>query len=340
MKAYNTLIITDLAAFYKLKLFNKIACKKEILVIFIESYGRNRNEDFYSGERQFDYKTLDGSNIKKIREIISIIAKTKYENVIIGGWNSVLYWLVALMSKKKKNAVIVESSVLESKVEGSRALLKKLFLSRISKALVPGVSNEKLLCQLGFKGEIIKTHGVGLYNRNRRVPFRALHEDAKKFLYVGRLSIEKNLKSLITVFNDCPEWILEIVGFGPQEEQLKLMAKKNVIFRGAVKNTDLLEIYQKSDVFVLPSDREPWGLVVEEAINNGVPVALSSRVGAAEDWVGIHKCGLTFNPDDIDDIKHTLDVIANKEVNNDFRRRIQGVDFDYIEREQVDSFIF
>ncbi len=340
MKAYNTLIITDLAAFYKLKLFNKIACKKEILVIFIESYGRNRNEDFYYGERQFDYKTLDGSNIKKIREIISIIAKTKYENVIIGGWNSVLYWLVALMSKKKKNAVIVESSVLESKVEGSRALLKKLFLSRISKALVPGVSNEKLLCQLGFKGEIIKTHGVGLYNRNRRVPFRALHEDAKKFLYVGRLSIEKNLKSLITVFNDCPEWILEIVGFGPQEEQLKLMAKKNVIFRGAVKNTDLLEIYQKSDVFVLPSDREPWGLVVEEAINNGVPVALSSRVGAAEDWVGIHKCGLTFNPDDIDDIKHTLDVIANKEVNNDFRRRIQGVDFDYIEREQVDSFIF
>lgn len=340
MKAYNTLIITDLAAFYKLKLFNKIACKKEILVIFIESYGRNRNEDFYSGERQFDYKTLDGSNIKKIREIISIIAKTKYENVIIGGWNSVLYWLVALMSKKKKNAVIVESSVLESKVEGSRALLKKLFLSRISKAIVPGVSNEKLLCQLGFKGEIIKTHGVGLYNRNRRVPFRALHEDAKKFLYVGRLSIEKNLKSLITVFNDCPEWILEIVGFGPQEEQLKLMAKKNVIFRGAVKNTDLLEIYQKSDVFVLPSDREPWGLVVEEAINNGVPVALSSRVGAAEDWVGIHKCGLTFNPDDIDDIKHTLDVIANKEVNNDFRRRIQGVDFDYIEREQVDSFIF
>ncbi|MCX4294528.1 MAG: glycosyltransferase [Prevotella sp.] len=340
MKAYNTLIITDLAAFYKLKLFNKIACKKEILVIFIESYGRKRNEDFYSGERQFDYKTLDGSNIKKIREIISIIAKTKYENVIIGGWNSVLYWLVALMSKKKKNAVIVESSVLESKVEGSRALLKKLFLSRISKALVPGVSNEKLLCQLGFKGEIIKTHGVGLYNRNRRVPFRALHEDAKKFLYVGRLSIEKNLKSLITVFNDCPEWILEIVGFGPQEEQLKLMAKKNVIFRGAVKNTDLLEIYQKSDVFVLPSDREPWGLVVEEAINNGVPVALSSRVGAAEDWVGIHKCGLTFNPDDIDDIKHTLDVIANKEVNNDFRRRIQGVDFDYIEREQVDSFIF
>lgn len=340
MKTYNTLIITDLAAFYKLKLFNKIACKKEILVIFIESYGRKRNEDFYSGERQFDYKTLDGSNIKKIREIISIIAKTKYENVIIGGWNSVLYWLVALMSKKKKNAVIVESSVLESKVEGSRALLKKLFLSRISKALVPGVSNEKLLCQLGFKGEIIKTHGVGLYNRNRRVPFRALHEDAKKFLYVGRLSIEKNLKSLITVFNDCPEWILEIVGFGPQEEQLKLMAKKNVIFRGAVKNTDLLEIYQKSDVFVLPSDREPWGLVVEEAINNGVPVALSSRVGAAEDWVGIHKCGLTFNPDDIDDIKHTLDVIANKEVNNDFRRRIQGVDFDYIEREQVDSFIF
>lgn len=338
MRCYETIIITDLAAFYKLKLFNQIADKRSILVVFIESHGRKRNNDFYSGERSFDYKTLEGSVLKKIKEVISIIAKTKYCNVIIGGWNSVLYWLVAFMSKKRKNAVIVESSVLESKVNGRSAWLKKIFLTRISKALVPGISNEKLLYCLGFKGQIIKTHGVGLYNRNNKVPLRILEHDAQRFLYVGRLSIEKNLISLITVFNDSPQWVLDIVGFGPQEEQLKSVAGSNINFIGAVRNSDLLEIYQGADVFILPSSREPWGLVVEEAINNGVPVAISSHVGAAEDWVGIYKCGLTFNPDDVDDIKNTLKIISNKETNNAFRLHIQSIDFDSIERDQVDAF--
>lgn len=43
----------------------------------------------------------------------------------------------------------------------------------------------------------------------------------RNFLYVGRLSEEKNLKLLIDVFNSLPDLKLNIIGFGPQEEVLK-----------------------------------------------------------------------------------------------------------------------
>ena len=66
-----------------------------------------------------------------------------------------------------------------------------------------------------------------------------------------------------------------MVGFGRIEAQLKAAAGKNIKFIGAVDNKDLPAVYRANDVFVLPSVSETWGLVVEEALNNGLPVLLS-----------------------------------------------------------------
>lgn len=338
MKKYDTIIITDLAAFYKVNLFNRIAITRNILVIFILPTGKRRNKDFFSDYRNFDHLTLTGSKVKKMYQIISILCKNNYSKLIIGGWNTVLYWIPLLFSKKRKNAVIVESSINESSVKGFKGYLKKLFLYKMSYALVPGLSNRHLLEALGFKGKIIQTHGVGLYNRVKETPLRLLDKDANKFLYVGRLSYEKNLSTLIKVFNDNPQWLLTIVGFGPQEKELKELAQSNIKFLGAIDNKSLPTIYQAHDVFILPSYKEPWGLVVEEAINNGIPVAVSSNVGAAEDWIGKHFCGLQFNPYNESDIKEILKKIACREINNRFRNKIVLIDFDAIEDNQIKAF--
>ncbi len=78
---------------------------------------------------------------------------------------------------------------------------------------------------------------------------------------------------------------LEVFDFVLTEEELKAMAKQNVHFLGAINNKELSGYYQKMDVFVLPSLIEPWGLVVEEALNNGLPVIVSDRVGCAEEII-------------------------------------------------------
>ena len=62
---------------------------------------------------------------------------------------------------------------------------------------------------------------------------------------------------------------------------------KNIIFTGYVNNCDAIYYYSIAYVYVLPSItsktfKEPWGLVVNEAFNQKLPVIVSSSVGAAE----------------------------------------------------------
>lgn len=58
--------------------------------------------------------------------------------LILGGWNSALQWICAFASPRRKNAFALESSVSESTVKGWGGLLKRIFLSRISKVFASG----------------------------------------------------------------------------------------------------------------------------------------------------------------------------------------------------------
>ena len=84
--------------------------------------------------------------------------------LILGGWNSALQWICAFASPRRKNAFALESSVSESTVKGWRGLLKRIFLSRISKVFASGKMQKKLLDALEYCGEVAITKGVGVYN--------------------------------------------------------------------------------------------------------------------------------------------------------------------------------
>ena len=80
---------------------------------------------------------------------------------------------------------------------------------------------------------------------------------------------------------------LVLVGDGPLRPTLERAAEgmETVRFAGFRNQTELPGFYAMSDLFVLPSRREPWGLVVNEAMNAGCAILASDRVGAAQDLV-------------------------------------------------------
>lgn len=112
-------------------------------------------------------------------------------------------------------------------------------------------------------------------------------------LYVGRLVKEKGIDYLLEGYKHVRSQLsnrthLLIVGDGDRRKQLEASAHgiEDVHFTGYVENTDLPNYYHLSTVFVLPSIttdifREPWGLVVNEAMSAGLPILTSSSVGAA-----------------------------------------------------------
>ena len=132
---------------------------------------------------------------------------------------------------------------------------------------------------------------------------------------------------------------LKIIGVGELESKLKSISPPNVQFVGEIPNTELSKYYQDADVFVLPSYYEPYGLVVEEALNNGTPVLVSHMIGCQDNLVAANKVGLVFRIGDVDDFEKQLSQIRDVETYNQLRKNISYLDFEKFEENMVKSFI-
>lgn len=339
MKHHNVdiLIITNLPSFYKINLYNRIAKYKRIYVIYTGDTAEQRNADFFNGEMNYDYFFLGANPFYRIKHTIQLIINNKYTELVLGGWDSFPLWLGAFLSPKRKNALVVESSYLESSTKGLKGLIKRLFLSRISKVYASGRAQRKITDSLGFKGKTVVTKGVGVFNYIPQPSFE-FRDQVRNYIYVGRLVPVKNLELLVRVFNDLPDLNLTIVGFGPDEKFLRSIAKNNITFLGPINNNKLSGIYRQHDVFVLPSRSEPWGLVVEEALNNGLPVIVSDRVGCAEEIVNEGN-GLVFRWNDPDSLKEAILKMRDVSFYNQLRKNISKISFDKIEEYQVNSYL-
>lgn len=117
-----------------------------------------------------------------------------------------------------------------------------------------------------------------------------------KFLYVGRVSREKNLDSLCEAFlaflATGRSAQLVIVGDGPCLKELaRRYRHPEVLFTGFLHGEDLARAYAGSDVFVFPSTTDTFGNVVLEAQASGLPAIVSDQ-GGPQEIVGARNSGL------------------------------------------------
>lgn len=110
-------------------------------------------------------------------------------------------------------------------------------------------------------------------------------------LYVGRLVRCKRVDLLIEALRQVSERRsdigLLIVGDGTERKSLEKLAQNlpQVFFLGFHDWRHLPRFYAAADLFILPSECEPWGLVVNEAMASGLPVIATRKVGAAHDLI-------------------------------------------------------
>jgi 1,2-diacylglycerol 3-alpha-glucosyltransferase len=190
------------------------------------------------------------------------------------------------------------------------ALIRNLF----DWAVAGGSTHRRYLEALGFPAARIGRYYDVVDNdffRSRSDALRDAHTaadfglPAQYFLYVGRLAEEKNVVGLLNAYLQYRlsggEWSLVFVGDGPQYTRLKeLIAASpfsaDISLQGLVSTSELPRYYAFAECLVLPSTREPWGLVANEAMASGLPVILSDRCGCVEDLLGDEVSGFSFNP--------------------------------------------
>lgn len=133
-------------------------------------------------------------------------------------------------------------------------------------------------------------------------------------LFAAKYQHRKGAADLINacamLVNEGAQFHLALVGSGEQAaalERLKtVLGLDNVSFHGFINQAEMPQIYAASDIFVLPSIDEPWGLAVNEAMCAGIPVVVSQEVGCARDLVRDGVNGRTFRGGDVDGLAQAL----------------------------------
>jgi glycosyltransferase involved in cell wall biosynthesis len=106
---------------------------------------------------------------------------------------------------------------------------------------------------------------------------------------------------------------LVLAGNGEMQAELERLASDlpNVVMPGFVNQQEMPTILAACDIFVLPAEDEPWGLIVNEAMCAGLPVVVSSEVGCVADLVKDGWNGHTFEARDIDGLTNALRPIIS-----------------------------
>ncbi len=318
-------IITSTPSFYKDNLFHKLSELSDLKVAYTNTERIKRNNNFYS-QKFKDIILFNKNNI--FYNIYTIYKFRNYDSIILSGWDDIYYWIARLILPKRKLKVIVESSIYEYKPKIILDHFKKFYLNGISKAIVSGIPQSDLLKHFNFKGLIFKSLGVGVLDFNYKRPDRFFKQEINNFLFIGRISSEKGFPFLLKFFKLNPNLTLNVIGaFEDLYFENEINKVKNIIYHGYKNRNELHEIFVKSDVLILPSIIEPWGLVVEEAIYHGLPVIVSDKVGCSIDIVKNNNLGIIFDCSNFPEFEKSVNLMILNENYEFYRDNIYNYDF-------------
>lgn len=144
------------------------------------------------------------------------------------------------------------------------------------------------------------------YSREMRDRMSGGYPEAPLVVYVGRLSLEKDLDRLVGIMARLREQVptarLAMVGSGPQQDELKKMLDPAwTTFTGYMSGPQLAQAFASGDVFVFPSTTETLGLVALESFASGVPV-VGARAGGIPFVIEEGETGFLVDPEGSDEV--------------------------------------
>ena len=344
------IVHNQLWAHYKAIIFNELQQKivqnqnDSLLVVQIGSIEKSRKDlgNLDTSIHQYPYKLLhegfleDVSLIQRIKGIIKAIIEFKPNVVNLTGYYDIASWTVLLFCKLRgiKTILSNESTASDHQRNKIKEFVKGLIIKQFDGYFNFGTLSENYILSLGInpKKMLVKRNCVdneaikdifSKHYESRIKQQKQLKIPLQNFIFVGRLIEYKNLFLFLEAFNIAKQksnqnWGVIILGDGELKNELDdFVTRKNiqnVSFQRGVSWQQVPEYLALSDVLVLPSYSEPWGLVVNEAMACGLPVIVSNKCGCAIDLVKNNGNGFTFSPDNLEELTSILIKFMNKEV--------------------------
>ena len=284
--------------------------------IFISDYSPIFGHQKVSESAHFlfkKYKKKPGF-LSPFLSIRKIYAATKQSNLIIfHGYDNInIIFFILFFKFFKKNCLLSfrgESSLHSLSLQNR---FKRKFLNFFKKKLFSlfdivfyiGKNNFDYYKYFNLNKIFIHWPYTRILEANFQTSVTAIRNSKLQFIFVGKLEPIKGISIFIKNLNEFLEKEnlkakINIVGDGSEKniiENMKGLFQKNleIHLTGFLNREDVYSCYVRTDIFVLPSLHEPYGMVVPEACMHSLPLLLSSSIGAKDDYLDEGQNGFCF----------------------------------------------
>jgi glycosyltransferase involved in cell wall biosynthesis len=334
-------IITEIIAPYRIPVFNALAQRKDLAlhVIFLSETDRSLREwTVPKGEIEFSYEVLPSFrrrlgkyNFLINRGVTLALRKATPDVVLCGGYSYVASWQALAWSRRNKVPVIlwVESTAGDRR-RGHTGVehLKQRYIDLSEAFVVPGKSSADYLKTFGVASDRIfyapNAVDITLFGTESLRPSDLdCCLPQQFFLYVGRLVREKGVFDLFAAYEKLAPDLRErfglvVAGNGiarqPLEEWARNICPGSIVFTGFQQKEGLARLYANAYALAFPTQSDPWGLVVNEAMACGLPVIATSVAGCVADLVRDEWNGLVISSGNINQLATAMERLATDQV--------------------------
>ena len=279
--------------------------------------------------------------------IIKELHKNRYDVILVHGYASFSNWFAFLGAWVTRTPILLRG---ESHLLKHRSLWKRTvkriglvsFFKGVSAFLPIGSLNKAYYRHYGVPGTKMFLAPYAVDNDFFSGKYHVLYQKREQLkedlgvdrelpviLYASKMMPRKRAMDLLKAYEKIQDRIdatLVFVGDGIERLILEAYAQdhnlKNVHFVGFKNQTELPDYFVIADVFILPSTDEPWGLIINEAMNFGLPIITTDKVGAAPDLVKHGENGFIYPVGDIDKLAdYLLKLLQNSELREKMGKR-------------------
>lgn len=326
-------IHSTIPAPYRTGVFDLLKKEYDTIVFFERINDDNRNSNwfiindkyhFLSNKKDYD---LYKKEIKKIND---------YDIVLIYEYSTFFAMKLMLKCILKKTPYYINCDGAFIKPHPLKDLIKRFFIKRANGCLASGEYSKRYLMNFGASKKNIFMHKFSsLYEQDILSSICEVEEKANlktnlglenklTAITVGQFIHRKGFDILIRSWAKVnKEYNLMIIGGGdckPEYESLILqLGLKNIKLVDFMTPQQLKEFYKASDLFILPTREDVWGLVVNEAMANGLPVITTDKCIAGLELIQDDENGFIVPVDNDSELANKINIILS---DDNLRRKI------------------
>lgn len=328
------LFLANIPSPYRVDFFNELGKYCDLTVIFERKKADNRE---WKTSSSLCYKQifLDGINIGNDTAFCFSVCKylnSSFDKIIVGGYSTPtgLLAILTLKMRKIKFYLNCDGGVIkkESKI---KYYFKNKIIGSANYWLSSGKETNMYLKHYGAQEKGIYIYPFTSVKKNdiletpitkekrKRIKDSLNILDEKIIVFVGQMIHRKGIDLLIEVArNISSEIVIYIIGGDTPSEYINQVKKynlNNVKFFKFMDKKQLFKYYQVADLFLFLSREDIWGLVINEAMANGLPIISSNKCIAGLEL--IKNNGYIVNLEDIDSISDTISrlIFDSKKLN-------------------------